>query len=643
MAQNERTGGEGLVKPQLVALSGPLNGNALYLTGTEISIGRDPSNVICVDSRSVSRRHCLIVRSEDEILIRDLDSLNGTFVNDVPIKERKLGKGDKIAVGDSVFVVVFDEEETSDRRERIEPDNTTILSLDMVRLSPDDSIYFRRDNLPASISGAPQVAKNLNTLLRFSTLISSITTIDELQRRLLTSIADIVPAECAAFLQVGPDESEVLSVCGWDRETGIGARVQPSTTVVNQVVTTRTAVLAKGIVPDGPFSGAESLVKSRTRSVLCVLVQSAGMLLGLIYLATSDPDAQFDEDHLQLTTALSSIAAVAVQNARQIEFLRGENQRLQDEINLNHNMVGESSAMRHVYQVIAKVAQSESTVLITGESGTGKELVARAIHQNSPRSEKPFVAINCAAIPDTLLESELFGTEKGAYTGASQRKGKLEMAEGGTVLLDEIGELPMSVQAKLLRVLQERKFERLGGTRSIPVNVRWLAATNRDLKEAARNRTFREDLYFRLQVITIRMPSLRERREDIPLLAGYFALRYSKACGRPVKGISPEARARLVHYDWPGNVRELENTIERAIVFGSGDYVLPEDLNEELFEKELPAEVNTPFYHEAVKQAKQRIVRSALERAGDSVTEAARELGIHPNNLHRLIRNLEVR
>ena len=169
MAQNERTGGEGLVKPQLVALSGPLNGNALYLTGTEISIGRDPSNVICVDSRSVSRRHCLIVRSEDEILIRDLDSLNGTFVNDVPIKERKLSKGDKIAVGDSVFVVVFDEEETSDRRERIEPDNTTILSLDMVRLSPDDSIYFRRDNLPASISGAPQVTQNLNTLLRFST------------------------------------------------------------------------------------------------------------------------------------------------------------------------------------------------------------------------------------------------------------------------------------------------------------------------------------------------------------------------------------------------------------------------------------------------------------------------------------------
>jgi transcriptional regulator with GAF, ATPase, and Fis domain len=631
------------VRPQLIALSGPLNGNVLLLTGKEISIGRDPSNVICVDSRSVSRRHCLIIRSEDEVLIQDLESLNGTFVNDVPVKERKLGKGDKIAIGDSVFLLVSDDEETNDRPEPVETDSTTILNLDMVRLSPDDSMYFRRENLPPTGVGAPEVARNLNTLLRFSTLISSITTIDELQQRLLTAIADIVPADCAAFLHVGPDESEVVSVCGWDQETGFGARVPASTTVVNQVVATRSAVLAKGLVTDGPFSAVESLVKSRTRSVLCVPVQSAGTLFGLIYLATSDPDHQFDEDHLQLTTALSSVAAVAVRNARQIEFLRGENQRLQEEINLNHNMVGESSAMRHVYQVIAKVAQSDSTVLITGESGTGKELVARAIHQNSPRSQKPFVAINCAAIPDTLLESELFGTEKGAYTGASQRKGKLEMAEGGTVLLDEMGELPMSVQAKLLRVLQERKFERLGGTRPIPVNVRWLAATNRDLREAVKARMFREDLYFRLQVITVRMPSLRERREDIPLLAGYFALRYSKTCGRPVKGISPEARARLIHYDWPGNVRELENTIERAIVFGSGDYVLPEDLNEELFEKELPAEVNTPFYHDAVKQAKQRIVRSALERSGGNVTEAARELGIHPNNLHRLIRNLEVR
>jgi transcriptional regulator with GAF, ATPase, and Fis domain len=625
---------------QLVALSGPLNGSATTLTGMEVSIGRDPSNTICVDSGSVSRRHCAISRNEHELLIRDLDSLNGTFVNDVPIKERKLSKGDKIALGDSVFVVV-DEDEPLEVQDRALPDSTVVL--DMVHLSPDESIYFRKENPTATLYPDSRLAKDLNTLLTFSTSIGSIGTTDDLQQRLLRSIADNIPLEHAAFLQVSSDETEIESTRGWDRRSGIDSQVQLSSTVVNHVLTTRTAVLVKGVIGDDRFGRAESLLLSRSQSVLCVPIQALGKLLALVYAETCDPDDRFDEHHLQLMTAVCSVAAMSLHNARQFEFLRDENRRLQNEINLNHNMVGESAAMRQVYHVIAKVAQADSTVLITGESGTGKELVARAIHQNSPRATKPFVAINCAAIPETLLESELFGTEKGAYTGASLRQGKLEAAEGGTILLDEIGELPLAVQAKLLRVLQERRFERLGGNRSIPVNVRWIAATNRNLREASKNGSFREDLYFRLQVITIRMPALRERREDIPLLAGYFALRFSKMCGRPVKGISPEARTRLVHYDWPGNIRELENTIERAIVFGSGDYVLPEDLNEDLFEKEVPAEVGTPVYHEAVKKAKQRIVRTSLERARWNVTEAARELGIHPNNLHRLIRNLGVR
>jgi len=432
------------------------------------------------------------------------------------------------------------------------------------------------------------------------------------------------------------------SLYGWSRREGIGTKVQPSRTIVRQVVDTRKAMLAQGFL-SGPLSGVESIASSNVRSVLCVPIQILGKMLGVIYAATSDSTSPFDNDHLQFLTAVASIAAVAINNVRQMEFLKGENQRLSKEIELNHSMVGESSAMRQVYQIVSKVAPANSTVLISGESGTGKELVARAIHANSPRADNPFIAINCAAIPETLLESELFGSEKGAYTGAPQRKGKLEIAEGGTILLDEIGELPLALQAKLLRVLQERVFERLGGTRSIPVNVRWLAATNRDLRQAIQARTFREDLYFRLQVITIRLPPLRERREDIPLLCGYFAHKYSKLCGRHVKGISPEAKARLVHYDWPGNVRELENTMERAIVMGSGDYVLPEDLNENLTEIGPPPGVDTAMYHQLVKEAKQRIVRSALNAHSGNVSDAARQLGIHPNNLHRLIRNLGIK
>ena len=341
--------------PQLVALSGPLNGNGLDLTGMEISIGRDPSNLIHVDSGSVSRRHCLIVKKEGELFIRDLDSLNGTFVNDVPIKERQLCKGDKIAIGDSVFVFVIDEDEPEEERSRILSETTT-LNLNMVHLSPDESIYLGKDNSAVLNRPDSPDGKGLNALLNFSTSLSSIRTLDELQERLLRFIAGNFPAEYAAFLSVGLDEREIESIWGWHRGTGIGALVKPSRTVVNHVFTTRTAVLVKKMIADDAFNRAESLVTSHAQSVLCVPMQSQKQLVGVVYTGTSDPEYKFDEDHLQLMTAVCSIAAMAVQNARQFEFLRGENQRLQEEINLNHNMIGESSAMRQVYQVIARVA-----------------------------------------------------------------------------------------------------------------------------------------------------------------------------------------------------------------------------------------------------------------------------------------------
>ena len=220
-------------------------------------------------------------------------------------------------------------------------------------------------------------------------------------------------------------------------------------------------------------------------------------------------------------------------------------------------------------------------MLIGGESGTGKELVARAIHRNSPRANKPFVAINCAAIPEGLLESELFGHEKGAFTGASaQKKGRLEMADGGVVFLDEIGELAPALQVKLLRVLQEREFERVGGSRPISVDIRLIAATNKDLEAAVKARTFREDLYYRLNVVSLECPPLRDRREDIPVLAEYFVAKFAAKCKVKAKRISPEAMAGLVNYDWPGNVRELENAIERALVLGVSEMIEPEDLPE---------------------------------------------------------------
>jgi len=288
------------------------------------------------------------------------------------------------------------------------------------------------------------------------------------------------------------------------------------------------------------------------------------------------------------------------------------------------------------------VAKGDSTVLIRGESGTGKEMVARAIHANSLHPSKPFVAINCAAIPETLLESELFGHEKGAFTGASAiKKGKFEAAEDGTLLLDEIGEMAPLLQAKLLRVLQQREFERLGGTRLLPFNARVIAATNKNLEQAIKAGEFRQDLYYRLNVVSVALVPLREHREDIPGLALHFAKKFAVKSKRSFRGISPEARLLLMQYSWPGNVRELENAIEHAVVLGLTDEILPEDLPEALLEEQSSEMV--ALYHNTLHQTKKQLVLTAMNDAKGNHVEAARLLGIHPKYLHRLIKNLNLK
>jgi transcriptional regulator with GAF, ATPase, and Fis domain len=373
-------------------------------------------------------------------------------------------------------------------------------------------------------------------------------------------------------------------------------------------------------------------------------------LLGVIYLESDSPDEPFDEGRLRLLMSIASVAATALGHEQHAEALVDENRRLEAELDLHHHMIGNSPAMRSLYRHIGRIAPSDSTVLITGESGTGKELVARALRSNSQRAERPFVAINCAAITETLLESELFGHEKGAFTGAiAQKKGKLETAEGGTVLLDEVGELSPALQAKLLRVLQEREFERVGGTRSIAVDFRLLAATNCDLEQAIAAGAFRRDLYYRLNVVSLAVPPLRERPEDIALLANHFARRHAANVKRRVLGVSADALACLMAYDWPGNVRELENAIERAVVLGSSDVIVPDDLPETLLEAGptssagAAAGAGSPHFHDAVREAKKDLIVKAFTAARGSYSAAARLLGLHPNYLHRLIRNLNLK
>jgi Nif-specific regulatory protein len=630
------------MNPRLVAIAGPMNGTVFPLPEREISIGREPYNQLCIRDPAVSRRHCTIKSVSGMIKIVDQESLNGTYVNNLPVKDRILQHGDQLRIGASLFLILTDEKDTGPR-DTVRLDEDTVATSSTVLLRREDALYLQPEKLQATPLPRDRMARDLNALVKFSTSINSLRDMFEIEKQVLQQVLEIVPAERGAILLAEPG-SEEFSSFGWDRVSGTKQTVTASRTVVQRVMTEGVAIVSNDVLCVDTFKEAESLISSGTGALLAVPLAVYDKIIGVIYLSTNSATVQFDEDHLQLMTAIAAISAIALENARHVEWLESENQRLQTDINIEHSMVGESPQMREIYQTIGRIAPTDSTVLICGESGTGKELAARAIHLNSTRASKPFVAINCAALTETLLESELFGHEKGAFTGAiAQKKGKLEVADGGTLFLDEIGELAPTLQAKLLRVLQEREFERVGGTRSIKVNIRLIAATNKDLEEAAKHGGFRQDLYYRLNVVSLTMPALRKRRGDIPVLASYFAAKSSEKCRRRIIGISPDARARLLNYDWPGNVRELENAIERAVVLGAADVIMPEDLPESLLEADPPAGATGQKYYEAVKEAKKQIVLNAFHQANGNYPETAKLLGVHPNNLYRLIRNLNMK
>lgn len=337
---------------------------------------------------------------------------------------------------------------------------------------------------------------------------------------------------------------------------------------------------------------------------------------------------------------------LAIQQAAEKFSLIKERRQLSEALAKKYrfeNLVGSSGRMQEVFSLIAKVANSNASILIQGESGTGKELVARAIHYNSLRRESPFITVNCAAIPRELMESELFGHVKGSFTGAiADKKGKFELANGGTIFLDEIGDLDISLQAKILRALQEREFERVGGTQPIRVNIRLIAATNKDLSKAMREGTFREDLFYRLSVIPLRIPPLRERKEDIPPLAEHFLRKYNLENERKIKGISSKAMEALLAYEWPGNVRELENCIERAVVMAEADWIRVADLplalqTREAEEEPLPREGGGPVISlelgHTMREVERAYILSTLKNMGGNRTRTAEVLGISVRGL----------
>ena len=630
------------MQPRIVGIAGPFQGQTLPLPEGEVTLGRDHSSQLWSSDAALSRRHCAFVRAGDEVRLKDLASRNGTRVNSVPANEQLLRHGDQISVGFSLFVFLQEDESEETHSNAVVFEDTNSITGGAFLLPQEESEFLLSQNETAArgTSSPARVQSDLNALLKFATAIGSIRDRDSLECQLLGFVFDVIPAERGSLLLLD-SKGDVSSTRAWDRVHGPENAVPVNQPVLRKVISERSGLLFTG--GDRAIKDSGAATEEHSLSLLCVPMLVGERVSGIIYLDAKVPVVQFDQNHLRVLQAIAHIAALASENLEHWEKLRQENLALRAEIGLKHDIVGSSGNIRKVFEFIRKVAPTDSTVLIQGESGTGKELVARAIHSNSPRTDRPFVAINSAAIAASLLESELFGHEKGSFTGASsQKKGKVELAEGGTLFLDEISELAPELQAKLLRVLQEREFERVGGTKPIPLNIRLVVATNKALARSVDAGEFRKDLFYRLNVVAVTLPPLRDRREDIPEMAEHFLRKMQRKCPTLARSISPEALACLSQYDWPGNVRELENAIERAAVLGTDDVIRPEDLPENIIEGGSVSGESARYYS-SLKEFKRQLIQQALQQANGSYVDAAKILGLHPNSLLRLMRNLNVK
>ena len=400
-----------------------------------------------------------------------------------------------------------------------------------------------------------------------------------------------------------------------------------SSSIVNRVLSSGEALLTFDAQSDERFDPSASIVAQKILSIICIPLRSGERVTGAIYLDSSKSRKAFTEDALKFLTVFGNLAAIAIENAQQFSTLRGENELLRSTIDATHqfpNIIGQSPRWKQVLEVVQRVLDVDASVLLTGESGTGKELIARAIHEQGTRKGMPFVAVNCSAIPEQLLESELFGHVKGAFTGAiNDKRGLVDLAHGGTLFLDEVAELPVLLQSKILRLLQEREYRRVGDTANKVADIRVIAATNLDAQEAMENGKLREDLYFRLNVIGIHLPPLRERKDDIPILAKHFLARAAELYHRPVKGIDPDAMEMLLSNPWKGNVREFQNVIERAVVLSKGNQLTREEL---VFN----AADQKSLQHSGVtlEEFERQIIEATLAEMKGNRTRTAERLGV---------------
>ncbi|HEY1549951.1 MAG TPA: sigma 54-interacting transcriptional regulator, partial [Kofleriaceae bacterium] len=470
-------------------------------------------------------------------------------------------------------------------------------------------------------------------LFEFSDQLMHVRDLTELLDKLMDAVIQITNADKGFLILAEAETLDIKVARNLNRENIADAISQLSDSIIAKVVKTRRPVIISDAMSDDEFSGAKSVMHLKVSSVICTPLLDRGRLLGLIYVGNDSIRDLFQDQTLRVLTIFAAQAALIVANALLLDELRVDNRRLHERLEAYRfgEIVGTSPPMQAVFRKVEKIAPTDISVLITGETGTGKELIAREIHNRSPRATKPFVTINCGAIPENLLESELFGHVKGAFTGAvSNKQGKFQAADGGTLFLDEIGEMPIELQVKILRALQERVVFRVGDTRPESCDIRILAATNRDLEKEIHNGRFREDLYYRLNVVNVELPPLRVRGDDVLVIARYLLSRYAREYDAKVKGFSPNAAVAIRKHNWPGNIRELENRIKKAIVLCESTVIGPDDLG--LTGDVLPQILTLA---DAKDKFQRDYINEVLALNNGNRTKTARDLGVDPRTVFR--------
>jgi transcriptional regulator with GAF, ATPase, and Fis domain len=603
--------------PYLTIIRGGQPLQDYLLTEILTTIGSSPESTLCLPDKNIASLHAQIIQREGRFLLINLDVKRRTLVNGKRIEEVALKEGDIVKLGQ--IELKFSSQPLA------APSFLQKLEAVKTKISPEDYSFLKKEWLLKE-----QKEKILHTLYKIGPKLNLFKQPQELLRTILDVSLEVLKCEKGYILL--KKHTEFIPVAGNLDKVDI------SYSAIAKVATSKKPLLVPNVLEDVNFKNKKSILLHRIKSILCIpLKNRADEVISILYLSSSTPRV-FDEAGLFLIEGLANYAAVALENAL---LFQKERESIQKEFNQKleefkfEDIVFSCEAMQSLQEKIVKIAKTDLSVLITGETGTGKELVARAIHKNSHRSEQPFIVINCGAIPENLLETELFGHTRGAFTGAvSAKQGKFELANKGTILLDEIGEMPLALQVKLLRVLEEKKIEPIGGLKKIPVDVRILAATNKNIPQEIEKGNFRRDLYYRLNEVEFALPPLREREGDILVLANYFLSKFNSEYQKSIKGFTLSARSALLNHPWPGNIRELENRIKRAVVIASGPLITPADL-------ELEEKATLPFkeqHQKIAKRLEREAIKEALKETQGNLSKAASLIGINRKTLRRKIK-----